>query len=158
MLESVWLKYKLGPCVLCLWVALPRPSVCVCVCVCLKVMFSNWLNVKRKALTKCVCSSSRMCAPDPHHSPLCVCPHLQMIDDPSSSRVCSRYVTFPVQIFFVCVFVSSSTQRGSPGEWSVFHFMFRILEAMRGLCLPLPPGTINTHTHMRAQTHTLLHI
>ncbi|KAK5849295.1 hypothetical protein PBY51_008946 [Eleginops maclovinus] len=32
------------------------------------------------------------------------------------------------------------TQQGSPGEWSVFHFMFRILEAMRGLCLPLPPG------------------
>ncbi|KAM6896445.1 gamma-secretase-activating protein isoform 1-T1 [Lycodopsis pacificus] len=32
------------------------------------------------------------------------------------------------------------TQRGSPAEWSVFHFMFRILEATRGLCLPLPPG------------------
>ncbi|XP_059182107.1 gamma-secretase-activating protein [Centropristis striata] len=32
------------------------------------------------------------------------------------------------------------TQQGSPGEWSVFHFMFRILEATRGLCLPLPPG------------------
>ncbi|XP_054480207.1 gamma-secretase-activating protein [Anoplopoma fimbria] len=31
-------------------------------------------------------------------------------------------------------------QRGSPGEWSVFNFMFRILEATRGLCLPLPPG------------------
>ncbi|GAA6230687.1 gamma-secretase-activating protein isoform X2 [Lates japonicus] len=32
------------------------------------------------------------------------------------------------------------TQRGSPAEWSVFHFMFRILEATRSLCLPLPPG------------------
>ncbi|KAM3587297.1 uncharacterized protein V6R79_001210 [Siganus canaliculatus] len=32
------------------------------------------------------------------------------------------------------------TQRGSPAEWSVLHFLFRILEAMRGLCLPLPPG------------------
>ncbi|XP_042367311.1 gamma-secretase-activating protein isoform X2 [Plectropomus leopardus] len=31
-------------------------------------------------------------------------------------------------------------QQGSPAEWSVFHFMFRILEATRGLCLPLPPG------------------
>ncbi|XP_037318212.2 gamma-secretase-activating protein isoform X1 [Pungitius pungitius] len=31
-------------------------------------------------------------------------------------------------------------QRGSPAEWSVLHFMFRILEATRGLCLPLPPG------------------
>lgn len=32
------------------------------------------------------------------------------------------------------------SQRGSSGEWSVFHFMFRILEAAVGLCLPLPPG------------------
>lgn len=32
------------------------------------------------------------------------------------------------------------SQRGSAGEWSVFHFMFRILEAAVGLCLPLPPG------------------
>ncbi|XP_070848625.1 gamma-secretase-activating protein [Chaetodon trifascialis] len=36
--------------------------------------------------------------------------------------------------------VLSFTQQGSPAEWSVFHFMFRILEATRGLCLPLPPG------------------
>ncbi|XP_022058583.1 gamma-secretase-activating protein [Acanthochromis polyacanthus] len=34
----------------------------------------------------------------------------------------------------------SLTQQGSPSEWSVFHFMFRILESTRGLCLPLPPG------------------
>ncbi|XP_074554153.1 gamma-secretase-activating protein [Halichoeres trimaculatus] len=39
-----------------------------------------------------------------------------------------------------CVLRCSSTQQGSPGEWSVFHFMSRILEATRGLCLPLPPG------------------
>ncbi|XP_003972953.2 gamma-secretase-activating protein isoform X2 [Takifugu rubripes] len=32
------------------------------------------------------------------------------------------------------------TQRASPAEWAVLHFMFRILEAMRDLCLPLPPG------------------
>ncbi|XP_061524350.1 gamma-secretase-activating protein isoform X3 [Phycodurus eques] len=31
-------------------------------------------------------------------------------------------------------------QRASPGEWAVFHFMLRILEATRGLCMPLPPG------------------
>ncbi|KAK0131348.1 Gamma-secretase-activating protein [Merluccius polli] len=29
---------------------------------------------------------------------------------------------------------------GSSSEWSVFHFMCRVLEATRGLCLPLPPG------------------
>ncbi|XP_041833881.1 gamma-secretase-activating protein isoform X2 [Melanotaenia boesemani] len=29
---------------------------------------------------------------------------------------------------------------GSPAEWSVFHFMFRILESTRSLYLPLPPG------------------
>ncbi|XP_029902094.1 gamma-secretase-activating protein isoform X2 [Myripristis murdjan] len=32
------------------------------------------------------------------------------------------------------------TQQGSSAEWAVFHFMLRILEATRGLCLPLPPG------------------
>ncbi|XP_024913726.1 gamma-secretase-activating protein isoform X2 [Cynoglossus semilaevis] len=32
------------------------------------------------------------------------------------------------------------TQQASRAEWSVLHFMFRILEATRGLCLPLPPG------------------
>lgn len=32
------------------------------------------------------------------------------------------------------------TQQASPAERSVFHFMLRILEATRGLCLPLPPG------------------
>ncbi|KAM9328175.1 gamma-secretase-activating protein isoform 2-T2 [Pholidichthys leucotaenia] len=31
-------------------------------------------------------------------------------------------------------------QQGSPAEWSMFHFMFRILESTRALCLPLPPG------------------
>ncbi|XP_072311000.1 gamma-secretase-activating protein [Eucyclogobius newberryi] len=32
------------------------------------------------------------------------------------------------------------SQRGSAAEMSVFHFMFRILEAAVSLCLPLPPG------------------
>ncbi|CAL8318561.1 unnamed protein product [Lota lota] len=32
------------------------------------------------------------------------------------------------------------TQQGSSSEWSVFYFMCRVLEATRGLCLPLPPG------------------
>ncbi|KAG7240739.1 hypothetical protein INR49_026628, partial [Caranx melampygus] len=36
--------------------------------------------------------------------------------------------------------VGTLKQQGSPAEWSVFHFMFRVLEATRGLCLPLPPG------------------
>ncbi|XP_047431921.1 gamma-secretase-activating protein isoform X2 [Mugil cephalus] len=31
-------------------------------------------------------------------------------------------------------------QQGSPAEWSVFHFMFKILESTQSLCLPLPPG------------------
>ncbi|XP_031438222.1 gamma-secretase-activating protein isoform X2 [Clupea harengus] len=31
-------------------------------------------------------------------------------------------------------------QQGSPEEWSVFHVMLRILEATKGLGLPLPPG------------------
>ncbi|XP_029969502.1 gamma-secretase-activating protein isoform X2 [Salarias fasciatus] len=36
--------------------------------------------------------------------------------------------------------VLSLTQQGSPAEWSVFHFMSRILESVQSLCLPLPPG------------------
>ncbi|CAN9508234.1 unnamed protein product [Ophioblennius macclurei] len=36
--------------------------------------------------------------------------------------------------------VLSLTQQGSPAEWSVFHFMLRILESVQSLCLPLPPG------------------
>ncbi|XP_063073819.1 gamma-secretase-activating protein-like, partial [Engraulis encrasicolus] len=31
-------------------------------------------------------------------------------------------------------------QQNSPAEWRVFHVMLRILEATKGLCLPLPPG------------------
>jgi len=34
----------------------------------------------------------------------------------------------------------SSKQQGSSEEWAMFHVMFRILEATKGLCLPLPPG------------------
>ncbi|XP_027899108.1 gamma-secretase-activating protein isoform X2 [Xiphophorus couchianus] len=30
--------------------------------------------------------------------------------------------------------------KGGPAEWAVFHFMLRILESTRSLCLPLPPG------------------
>lgn len=146
MLESVWLKYKLGPCALCLWVALPRP----CVCVCLKVMFSHRLNVKRKALTKCVCSSSRMCDPDPHHSPLCVCPYVQMIDDPSSSRVRSRYATFPVQIFCVCVCLwvpahSGAVQASGPCFTSCFASW-------------KPWGVSACPSHLVLSTHTLTHL
>lgn len=33
-----------------------------------------------------------------------------------------------------------SNQQGSSEEWAMFHSMFRILEATKGLCLPLPPG------------------
>lgn len=33
-----------------------------------------------------------------------------------------------------------SKQPGSSEEWAMFHVMFRILEATKGLCLPLPPG------------------
>lgn len=32
------------------------------------------------------------------------------------------------------------SQPGSSAEWAVFHVMCRILEAIKGLCLPLPPG------------------
>ncbi|CAG5927626.1 unnamed protein product [Menidia menidia] len=46
-------------------------------------------------------------------------------------------------------------QQGSPAEWAVFHFMFRILESTRGLCLPLPPGyhTLFTVLAVRCLPH-----
>ncbi|XP_041819563.1 gamma-secretase-activating protein isoform X2 [Chelmon rostratus] len=61
------------------------------------------------------------------------------------------------------------TQQGSPAEWSVFHFMFRILEATRGLCLPLPPGyhtllavfavrCLPHHTFLQYIDHGVLHL
>ncbi|XP_059361327.1 gamma-secretase-activating protein-like [Carassius carassius] len=31
-------------------------------------------------------------------------------------------------------------EKGSSEEWAMLHVMFRILEATKGLCLPLPPG------------------
>ncbi|KAK1168951.1 gamma-secretase-activating protein isoform X2 [Acipenser oxyrinchus oxyrinchus] len=37
-------------------------------------------------------------------------------------------------------------QQGSSAEWAVFHVMSKILEAAKGLCLPLPPGFHSLHT------------
>lgn len=37
-------------------------------------------------------------------------------------------------------FVNYSDERGSAGEFAVFHIMSRILEAANGMCMPLPPG------------------
>lgn len=47
------------------------------------------------------------------------------------------------------------TQQGSASESSVFYFMCRILEATRGLCLPLPPGynTVLSVLGVRCLTH-----
>lgn len=39
-----------------------------------------------------------------------------------------------------CYFVNCSDERGSAGEFAVFHIMSRILEAANGMCMPLPPG------------------
>ncbi len=39
-----------------------------------------------------------------------------------------------------------SKQQGSSEEWAMFHLMFRILEATKGLCLPLPPGKRTSET------------
>lgn len=39
-----------------------------------------------------------------------------------------------------CYFVNYSDEKGSAGEFAVFHIMSRILEAANGMCMPLPPG------------------
>ncbi|NXY57638.1 GSAP protein, partial [Callaeas wilsoni] len=57
-----------------------------------------------------------------------------------------------------CVFCFD--QRGSAGEFAVFHIMSRILEAANGMCMPLPPGFHSLHLGLGVRClplHTLLH-
>ncbi|ROI15516.1 Gamma-secretase-activating protein [Anabarilius grahami] len=60
-------------------------------------------------------------------------------------------------------------QQGSSEEWAMFHVMFRILEATKGLCLPLPPGystllsvlgvrCLPRHTFLQYVDHGLLQL
>ncbi|KAJ7396001.1 hypothetical protein BTVI_149370 [Pitangus sulphuratus] len=51
-------------------------------------------------------------------------------------------------------------ERGSAGEFAVFHIMSRILEAANGMCMPLPPGFHTLHLGLGVRClplHTLLH-
>ncbi|XP_064199504.1 gamma-secretase-activating protein isoform X1 [Anguilla rostrata] len=65
--------------------------------------------------------------------------------------------------------VLSFKQKGGRAEWAVFHVMSRILEAMKGLCLPLPPGyhtllsvlgvrCLPRHTFLQYVDHGLLQL
>ncbi|NXF87766.1 GSAP protein, partial [Eubucco bourcierii] len=57
-----------------------------------------------------------------------------------------------------CIFCFD--ERGSAGEFTVFHIMSRILEAANGMCLPLPPGFHTLHLGLGVRClplHTLLH-
>ncbi|XP_057180610.1 gamma-secretase-activating protein isoform X2 [Triplophysa rosa] len=60
-------------------------------------------------------------------------------------------------------------QQGSSEEWAMFHMMFRILEATKGLCFPLPPGystllsvlgvrCLPRHTFLQYVDHGLLQL
>lgn len=60
-------------------------------------------------------------------------------------------------------------QQGNSEEWAMFHVMFRILEATKGLCLPLPPGystllsvlgvrCLPQHTFLQYVDHGLLQL
>ncbi|RXM32312.1 hypothetical protein EOD39_6228 [Acipenser ruthenus] len=42
--------------------------------------------------------------------------------------------------FLLIYSAEPSKQQGSSAEWAVFHVMSKILEAAKGLCLPLPPA------------------
>ncbi|NXN65385.1 GSAP protein, partial [Himantopus himantopus] len=51
-------------------------------------------------------------------------------------------------------------ERGSAGEFAVFHIMSRILEAANSMCMPLPPGFHTLHLGLGVRClplHTLLH-
>ncbi|NXX33056.1 GSAP protein, partial [Nicator chloris] len=57
-----------------------------------------------------------------------------------------------------CIFCFD--ERGSAGEFAVFHIMSRILEAANGMCMPLPPGFHTLHLGLGVRClplHTLLH-
>ncbi|NXD23333.1 GSAP protein, partial [Spelaeornis formosus] len=57
-----------------------------------------------------------------------------------------------------CIFYFD--ERGSAGEFAVFHIMSRILEAANGMCMPLPPGFHTLHLGLGVRClplHTLLH-
>ncbi|NWR30671.1 GSAP protein, partial [Tachuris rubrigastra] len=57
-----------------------------------------------------------------------------------------------------CVFCFD--ERGSAGEFAVFHIMSRILEAANSMCMPLPPGFHTLHLGLGVRClplHTLLH-
>uniref|UniRef100_A0A8D0KXR9 Gamma-secretase activating protein n=1 Tax=Strix occidentalis caurina TaxID=311401 RepID=A0A8D0KXR9_STROC len=57
-----------------------------------------------------------------------------------------------------CIFCFD--ERGSVGEFAVFHIMSRILEAANGMCMPLPPGFHTLHLGLGVRClplHTLLH-
>ncbi|NXT67940.1 GSAP protein, partial [Chaetops frenatus] len=57
-----------------------------------------------------------------------------------------------------CVFCFA--ERGSAGEFAMFHIMSRILEAANGMCMPLPPGFHTLHLGLGVRClplHTLLH-
>ncbi|XP_075285573.1 gamma-secretase-activating protein isoform X3 [Opisthocomus hoazin] len=57
-----------------------------------------------------------------------------------------------------CIFCFD--ERGSTGEFVVFHIMSRILEAANGMCMPLPPGFHTLHLGLGVRClplHTLLH-
>ncbi|XP_076220382.1 gamma-secretase-activating protein isoform X4 [Aptenodytes patagonicus] len=57
-----------------------------------------------------------------------------------------------------CIFCFD--ERGSTGEFAVFHIMSRILEAANGMCMPLPPGFHTLHLGLGVRClplHTLLH-
>ncbi|KAM3858981.1 gamma-secretase-activating protein-like [Diretmus argenteus] len=65
--------------------------------------------------------------------------------------------------------VLSFAQRGSRADAAVLHFMFRILEATRALCLPLPPGyhtllavlgvrCLSHHTFLQYVDHGILQL
>ncbi|XP_068257741.1 gamma-secretase-activating protein isoform X4 [Nyctibius grandis] len=61
---------------------------------------------------------------------------------------------------FLHLLLVSNDERGSAGEFAVFHIMSRILEAANGMCMPLPPGFHTLHLGLGVRClplHTLLH-
>ncbi|KFZ67850.1 Gamma-secretase-activating protein, partial [Podiceps cristatus] len=97
--------------------------------------------------------------------------HLQYVGKPKIDQIVLDYVANLLNLvhrimkevwrryqLHSCIFCFD--ERGSAGEFAVFHIMSRILEAANGMCMPLPPGFHTLHLGLGVRClplHTLLH-
>ncbi|KAM9634234.1 gamma-secretase-activating protein isoform 3-T4 [Morphnus guianensis] len=86
--------------------------------------------------------------------------HLDTWDSAESGTSNNERSLEEIPASFLHLLFVSNDERGSTGEFAVFHIMSRILEAANGMCMPLPPGFHTLHFGLGVRClplHTLLH-